>query len=345
MTDFRVVQEINTEAWTRFVDSHPKGSIFHTPQMHEVFRRTRRYHPLALAAVDGDGEILALLLAVRVQTLPGPLGQISSRSIWYAEPLSRETPEAALALAALIKEHDSIVRNQVLFTEVRPLLAAGSERRALEQCGYVYEDYLNYLIDLSKPNDALLKAMDRECRRRIKLNPQKGLEVRDVTTSEGVDILYRFLSLTYSRARVPLADKSLFASACSILQPRDEVRIFGAFFEGEPVGACITLAYKDRVFAWHGGAERVRTVYPMEALNWNDIEWGQQHGYTVYDLGGAGYPNKPYGVRDYKSKFRGALVSYGRYRKVYSPVKLALAEKGYESLRKIVNPMKWKVEA
>ncbi len=344
MTDFTVVHNINADQWIRFVDSHPKGTIFHTPQMYEVFRRTPHYRPLALAAQNRDQEILGLLLAARIQTLPGPLGAISSRSVWYAEPLCRDTPQGVQALAALIREHDAIVQKQVLFAEVRPLYAAGSERRALEQCGYVYQDYMNYLIDLSRPNDELSRALDRECRRRIKLNRQKGLEVRDVTTPQGVDILYRFLSLTYSRARVPLAHKRLFANAVSVLQPRDQVRVFGAFFENRPVGACITLAYKDRVFAWHGGAERVRTVYPMEALTWNDVEWGRQHGYAIYDQGGAGWPDKPYGVRDFKAKFRGQLVSYGRYRKVYSPFKLALAERAYESLRRVVRPNKWKVE-
>ncbi len=71
----------------------------------------------------------------------------------------------------------------------------------------------------------------------------------------------------------------------------------------------------------------------------------ERYGYATYDLGGAGWANEPYGVRDFKAKFRGELVSYGRYRKVYSPLKLTLAEEGYASLRKWVNPQKWKLEA
>ncbi len=345
LSEFQITDSLEPAQWDKFVQDHPKGSIFHTSAMHDAFAVAKNQSPLSLAALDGDGEVLALLSAVRVQTLPGPLGQISSRSIWYAEPLCRETPEGMAALSALIAKHDDIVRHDTLFTEIRPLDAAASERAALEQCGYTYEDYLNFLIDLRQSDDELWRALDHDCRRRIKGNQKKGLEIRDVTTLEGVDILYHFLSLTFARARVPLADKSLFAGALQSLQPLDQIRIFAAYFEGEPVGADVILAYKDRVFAWYGGTERVGPVNPMESLNWNGIEWGQQNGYALYDFGGAGWPNKPYGVRNFKAKFGGQLVSYGRYRKVYSSLKLTLAEKGYESLRKIVNPQKWKAAA
>ena len=36
-------------------------------------------------------------------------------------------------------------------------------------------------------------------------------------------------------------------------------------------------------------------------------------------FGGAGKPDKPYGVRDYKLKFGGQLVNWGRFEKVHKP--------------------------
>lgn len=37
-------------------------------------------------------------------------------------------------------------------------------------------------------------------------------------------------------------------------------------------------------------------------------------GCTTFDFMGAGKPNKPYGVREFKKRFGGELVEYGRYR-------------------------------
>src|SRR5438105_1196257 len=84
--------------WDQFVEEHPKGSIFHTSEMLRVYQSTKGHKPLALAALRSDGQIAALLTAVRVQTLPGPLGGLSSRSIYYAEPICDDTPESIDAL-------------------------------------------------------------------------------------------------------------------------------------------------------------------------------------------------------------------------------------------------------
>src|SRR5690242_17136743 len=93
-------------AWDEYVDAHPKGSIFHTSDMVRVFAAAKGNQPLALAAVDEAGAILALLVGVRVQTLPDPFGRVSSRSILYAEPLCHDVEASIDALAAVIRKHD-----------------------------------------------------------------------------------------------------------------------------------------------------------------------------------------------------------------------------------------------
>ncbi len=341
MGSFTIVDSLDRERWEQFVCDHPKGSIFHTPEMYEVFQGTNHYSPIMLAALGNQGEVLALLLAVRIETLPDSFGGMASRSILYAEPLCREDAAGSNALAALLAEHDARVKNRAVFAEVRALCPSGIERPVLERNRYVYQEYLNYLIDLRQAKNHLWNALTSDCRRRIKSNAKKGLEIRDITAESGVDLLYRFLQLAYARARVPLADKSLFVQALRVLEPRNWIRMSAAYHDGEPVGASVALTYRDRVFAWYGGADRLSALYPMEALNWHEIGWGHDHDMALYDFGGAGWANKPYGVRDFKAKFGGDLVQYGRYRKVYSPLKLAVAERAYGLVRHVINPTHW----
>lgn len=337
LSQFTIVDRLEQEQWERFVSEHPKGCIFHTSYMVEVFRATKHYEPLFLAAIDSAGEVLALLVAVRIQTLPDPLGRISSRSIFYAEPLCQENERGVEALIALIAAHDAQMCKQVLFTEVRPIWAAGMERTALEQCGYEYEDYLNFVIDLRQPPEQLWNKMSKTCRDNIRRSERRGLRVEEVTSEEGVDLLYHFSQLSYERSKVPLADKSLFTAALKILQPHDRVQIRVVYYEETPIAAGVILMYKQLIYAWYGGFDRIKGVSPGECLTWHEVKWGHQHNYAFYDFGGAGWPDKPYGVRDFKAKFGGELVNYGRYRKVYSPWKLALAEKVYELSRSVVN--------
>ncbi len=60
--------------WNEFVLNHPQGNIFQTQEMAEVYRRTKKYAPVTLAAVRDTGEILAVLQAVLIKELSGFLG-------------------------------------------------------------------------------------------------------------------------------------------------------------------------------------------------------------------------------------------------------------------------------
>ncbi len=345
MSTSEIVSSIDREQWCQFVCNHPKGTIFHTPQMFDVYSRVGRNRPFFLAAVNRAGEILALLSSVHVQTLPDPLGQWSSRSIFYAEPLCLDTDEGEQALTALIAEHDRQMRRQVLFTEVRPLFAPSRESVSLTRCGYVFEDYLNFLIDLHRPKEELWDSMTNSCRANIRRGQRQGVHVEEMNTPEGVDLLYQFLQASYERARVPLADKSLFVQALAVLKPFDMIKIFVGYLRDQPIGVSVVLLFKQRVYEWYWAAERIKSVYPAECITWHRIEWGQQHGYASYDFGGAGWPDKPYGVRDFKAKFGGILVHFGRYRKIYSPFRFALAKHGYEFARNTLNPRHWSVSS
>ena len=42
----------DTKQWGEFVLNHPYGNIFQTPEMAEVYRRTKNYAPVTLAIVD-----------------------------------------------------------------------------------------------------------------------------------------------------------------------------------------------------------------------------------------------------------------------------------------------------
>ena len=63
MGDLRVVDAIDRATWSSYVESHPHGNIFQTPEMAQVYRETRRYVPSLLAALDTNGEVRGLSLA------------------------------------------------------------------------------------------------------------------------------------------------------------------------------------------------------------------------------------------------------------------------------------------
>jgi serine/alanine adding enzyme len=336
MTDLHIVDYANLDGWDQYVERHPKGSIFHTSSMARVFESTRNYRPLAIAACDGGGKIVALLMAVRVQTLFGAASRIASRSIWHAEPICDDSEQGRQGLLALIQHHDRHMQANTLFCEVRPMYAAGSERKVLEECGHEYADYLNYICDVSRPVDELWSRISKNCRKAIR-REERRLTLREDKSLEGMQLLYRHLQLSYARSMVPLADFSLFEAALRLL-PQDWFRLVIAYHNGQPVASALDLVYKGLLFAWYGGVERIPGVAAHDLVTWDSMKWAAEHHCSLYDFGGAGVPDQSYGPRDFKSKFGGELVSFGRYRKVYAPRKLWLAQAVYQRARRWISP-------
>jgi hypothetical protein len=321
--------------WDSFVDEHPKGNVFHTSEMVRVFRDSKGNTPLAIANMSPSGKIAALLVSVRVQTLPPPMGRLSSRAVLYSEPLCHEHPESMKALAQLVAHHDAQMSRSALFAEVRPLYASGSERIVLERAGYKYLDYLNFLNDLTLPIKTMWSNLHKGAQYAIRQCEKRGMDVREVPADEAVDQLYPLLKLSYGHSGVPLADRTLFDATVRELNSRATVKFF-AVYEGEkPVAMDVLLSFKNVIYLWYGGVTRSCEGSPCSLLRWHELKWAHEQGYAICDSGGAGWPDVPYGVRDFKRKFGGDLVQFGRYRKVYSPWKLALAEKAYNLKRAV----------
>jgi lipid II:glycine glycyltransferase (peptidoglycan interpeptide bridge formation enzyme) len=97
--------------------------------------------------------------------------------------------------------------------------------------------------------------------------------------------------------------------------------------DGNAVGTRITLNYKDMVYDWYAGS-KAEVDYVDEALVWHVLKENAGK-YKVFDFGGAGHPDKPYGVREFKRRFGGEMVNFGRYEKVHSKLKYGMVNVGF----------------
>ena len=74
----------------------------------------------------------------------------------------------------------------------------------------------------------------------------------------------------------------------------------------------LALVYKNAIYDFYAGAyPEYYNKYLNDLIPWETFLWVKQNRYTLFDFGGAGKPNKPYSVRDYKIKFCGQWVNLG----------------------------------
>jgi CelD/BcsL family acetyltransferase involved in cellulose biosynthesis len=313
------------------------ANIFHAPAMQAVFARTKNHQPLLWAAVAGDGRVLALLPAVNVRLVGGPLARLTSRVIAYGGTLCAAGAEGRSALEALLRQHSAAAAHRFLFTELRHRSDSSALRPIWASCGYAHEQELNFLIDLDRPVEAIWQGMNRTARKNVRRAERDGLVAQEVTSNEDMADFYSLLRQVYSDAEVPLAHVSLFQSAFELLRPRGLARFVLARSAQGIAGARAVLLYNGTIHDWYAGTSRaLRGSRPNDFLVWQTLQWGARHGYHTFDFGGAGHPDIPYGVRDFKAKFGGSLVNYGRERCIHAPRMLRLSETGYRLLRRFL---------
>jgi serine/alanine adding enzyme len=240
------------------------------------------------------------------------------------------------ALDVLLRTYVQEVDGSPLFTELRNLSDMEAWQPTLQKCDFGYEDHLNYLIDLDRSPEDILSSVGSRTRKHIRRGLRRGeVIIEEVKGKDGVAACYDILRRTYSSAEVPLGDRSLFEAAFDVLYLKNMVRFTVARVDQAVVAVSGELLYKDVIYGWYGGLDRDYGSYmPNELLMWNILEWGAESGYKVYDFGGAGKPDEEYGVRDFKAKFGGKLVCFGRNTFIHAPRMLWLSERGYRLLHR-----------
>jgi len=331
--NMRIVRSLPEEDWGRFVAGHPQGTVFHTPEMFRVFDRVPGYRPELWAALEED-RILALWLPVQITLKSGLFRAFTTRSVVFGGALCVPEKEGREALSFLLGAYDRGIRGSPLLTESRNISDAAPYQAVFREHGFVFEEHLNYHIDLNRTEQDLWKSLSRSCRRNVRLARSRGLVVEDIIEAGSVGSAYGLLRDVFSRVRVPLAGPELFAAALEILRPRGMLKALVARADGRDVGARFVLTYKGTIIDWFGGSDRqYARSYPEESLIWEILRWGRERGFHLFDFGGAGKPDEYYGPREFKARWGGALVNYGRNTRIHGNLRIHLSKAAYQLCR------------
>lgn len=335
--EYKIVNQLDIIQWREFVDSHPAGNIFHTPEMYEVYSKTSGYKPALWAVVEND-EILALHTPVTITLKGGMLHYLTTRNVSFGSVLAREDEEGRKALSELLQFYNHNISGATLFTELRNFSDLSYFQDIFQQNGYCYEQYWNYFLDLERNEYDILQSFNRSARQDIRSSIRKGdLVVKEMQTLELLPLFYELVEKTYRNAKIPLADISLFKSAFEILVPKKMALFSICYANGVPAAATVDLQYKNVIYGWYNGMDRsLRAYNPNEFLVWDLVKFGVANGYSVLDFGGGGKVNEESGVRDFKLKFRGKLIEFGRNTCIHAPLRMNLAENTYNFARKIL---------
>jgi serine/alanine adding enzyme len=326
MKEYRLTSKIDRKQWSDFVFNHSQGNIFQTPEMFDVFMAAKNNYTLLTAVMNADNEILGILVAVIQTEYSGFLGKFTSRSIIWGGPLILNNNVEVLDF--ILKEYDKVINKKAIYTQFRNLYEHDHQYKAcFEENGFKYEDHLNILVNIEQSEETLWKNVHFKGRNKIRKARREGTSIKELMTDKEVWEVYDILNDVYSKAKLPLQNLSMFAVAFEKLSQNGMIRFFGAINQNKIIGVIVLLCYKERIYDWYAGSRReYYDKHPNDLLPWEVFLWGKDVGYKIFDFGGAGKPGKPYGVRDYKKKFGGEFVHFGRYEKIHKPALMKLGK-------------------
>lgn len=320
------------DEWENFVERHPNANIFQTPYIYHIYKKTPNHDPIAIIMQNNSNELIGVLLADVQYFMNGFFKILSSRSVVWGGPLVKNN-DSNLMNEILIK-YEEIIKNKVIFNEIRNIFEIKDKKEIYKSRGYIYEDHLNIIVNLKKSIENLWEDVHTKRRNEIRRALKEGTTFSEIKNHNQLLECYKILEEVYNRIRLPLPHKSLFAEAFYTSNINRGLKVFTALYNKKIIGTLFALYYKDIIYDWYAGSYKsYYSKHPNDLLPWEVFKWGKSNGYKIFDFGGAGKPNEKYGVRNYKLKFGGTMVNYGRFRKIYKPLLLNISNFGFKFSR------------
>lgn len=323
-----IEHDISVEKWDRLLNLSPYASAFQSFQFHCLFNSIKGLSS-AVYAIEDNFQIKGICV-VTFQKESGIKGFFSRRAIIYGGPILNGINEEEFEL--LIRTIEEKTSGKVIYTEIRNLHSYNDFDRIYDKNGWRYLPYQNFIVDCSD-KELLLKRMGSNRKRQIKKAVDSGVIVKEAETIEEVSVFYKMIKDLYNKKiGKPLPPFKFFeeffnTSSGKYLLIQYQSIIIGGIMCPVLKGKCIYELYIV------GLDDEYKNQYPSVMATWAALEYANANNIPIFDFMGAGKKNQDYGVREFKSKFGGELVEYGRYIKINNILLYKIGELGIRLIR------------
>ena len=334
----QIINNFNDKKYIDFVGNNPRTSIFQTLEMAEVYAKNKYATPSIIIAIDeSNGEILSSMLAKILIRKPGFMSSFSKHSSIRGGPIFKDSPSGIMATSELLKFYNDFIKSDVLYSRIYPLSDPSLLKLSFEKNNYKFSSWNNFVIDLNRSSNEIWKDLDKYKRKSVNRAEKKGVSIEELSDKNLLPLFYELLKETYIPRKQPLEDISHFEAVFDILVPKKMAKFFLAKYDGEYIAGRLALAYKGIVYDWYTGSlKKTLSLYPNDLLVWHILKWGSENGFKVFDFGGGGTSEQSLeGWVEFKKRFGGKQICYGRYTAIHQPMKLWFAEKAYKVYRNI----------
>lgn len=298
--------EISPTAWQELVDRSPYATWFQTSEAYQFYVVNKEEMMPFAIGVEEDGHLTGVIVGYTTQER-NPIKQLlTCRSIIIGGPLLDEHISNE-ALRALLLAAKCVTKNSI-YVETRNFHNYNHWRDLFANCGFLYQPHYDIHVHCNTTH-TMSERRQRELKRAVK----NGAEIIEASSEQEIRDWYQILRQLYrQKVRTPLWSEAFFLQFY-----RSGVgKYLLVKYEGKVIGGMMCPIFAGKaIYEWYvcGLDEAYREQYPSVMATYAAIESAKQNDIPMFDFMGAGVPDKPYGVRDFKMEFGGEVVEYGRY--------------------------------
>ena len=333
---YAVAEEANGDEAMRLLGDKAKGTEngeTDIPVSRLIASSPYRLKAVCIGYVTKENSALKQFFTRRAIIIGGPL-------------LTKDATDAeVVALLKAVKEckveslkckgtEDSKADNQAsrlkkpIYIETRNFHEYSKWRAVFEANGFAYQPHLNIQVACNDQH-----SMSEQRQRQVKKAIKNGAEICEASSEQEIRDWYQILRQLYrQKVRTPLWSEAFFLQFY-----RSGVGMFLMVkYEGKVIGGMMCPVFVEKaIYEWYvcGLDEEYKEQYPSVMATYAAIEYAKQKGIPMFDFMGAGVPDKPYGVRDFKMEFGGEVAEYGRYLHIRKPLLYKIGEWGVKILK------------
>ncbi len=341
------ISQINQQQWESLVAASPTATWFQTYEAYSFYVSLPDIFTPFIVAVQRNQELGAKNQDELVGVVVGYVTRernavkqfFTRRAIIIGGPLLAEDItdaelEALLRAVRQIKDKGQKTKDSSpIYIEMRNFNDYSRWKDVFEACGFAYQPHLNFHVDTSSV-EVMEANLHKSRKRDLKASEKAGAGVVTNPTIEQVRAFYAILKDLYrTRVRTPLFPWEFFEKLYHL--PSAHFLLVERM--GEIIGGSVGVSlYGKALYDWFacGKDGEVKNVYPSAVTTYSCMCYAVEHGLPRFDMMGAGKPEEAYGVRDFKARFGGELVEYGRYLCVCKPLLYKIGKLGVKLLKK-----------
>jgi lipid II:glycine glycyltransferase (peptidoglycan interpeptide bridge formation enzyme) len=316
-------EEIPVHLWEEFLALNHHSTPFQTPGFHDLINSSNGYSSKVFAVAEERG--LLALAVITFQKERGFTGYFSRRAIIYGGILAEDQFPEAVDL--LLKQVIKYASGRAIYTEIRNLSDYHLLKNVFQKNGYKYVPYLNFRVD-TRDRETMLRRISSSRQRQIRKALRLSVTCSEASGIQEVSVFYSMLRQLYrQKLHKPLPPEDIFL--------RFYERRLGTYLlvrhEGKIIGGILCPLLEERAmyeFYICGQDEAYPELYPSVMATWFAMEYACANNIPVFDFMGAGKPGESYGVRDFKERFGGEKVEYGRFIRINNPLLYWIGETG-----------------